>query len=137
MPAVEIGVVEFLDFGLERVLPRALDPRRRIYVGRHVEIVRARAQTRFQHRVIRLAGAGIAGDRHLVLSHEGSKPFDIHSVRLHDHEAVPRRPRRKLLREDRIEIGKHDPVKAVEFVQLLSDDGTNATDSNDHCVCHK
>ena len=72
-----------------------------------------------------------------MLFHEGGEPFDIHGVSLHDHEAVPWRPRRKLLGEDRIEIRKHDPLKAVEFVQLLSDDGTNATDSNDHCVCHK
>jgi hypothetical protein len=55
----------------------------------------------------------------------------------HDEEAVPWGSRRELLCEYRIKIRKHNPLKALEFMESLSNDGTDATDSDNHSICHK
>ena len=87
--------------------------------------------------MIRLANAGITGDRDLVLLQQRGQPFDIHGVGLHNHKAIPARPRSKLLGEYGIDVREHDSLEAIKFVKLLSDDRTNAADSDDHCVFHK
>jgi hypothetical protein len=117
--AVEICVVKFLDLSLERILTRPLDAWGRINVGRHIEIMRATPKTRFEDRMIGLAGARIAGDLHFMFPYERGQALDIHRVDLNDDKAVARHSRRKLLCEDGFDISKHNAVKALEFVQLL------------------
>jgi hypothetical protein len=38
--------------------------------------------------------------------------------------------------EGRIEIGKHNLIKAGEFIQLLTDNGSHSANSDNHCIRH-
>jgi hypothetical protein len=63
--------------------------------------------------VVRLADASVTCDRDLVFFHERGKTFDVHGICLDDDESVSRHSGRELLGENRVEIGKHDSIKAV------------------------
>src|SRR5262245_45926058 len=59
-------MIELFDFRLEGVLAGTFHARRRVNVGRHVEVMRAGLRAGFEHGMIDLAGTGVEGDVNLV-----------------------------------------------------------------------
>ena len=97
-------MVEFLDFGLEGILARFLHAGGRVDIRRHVDVVRSSSQAGFEHGVVRLAHAGVAGHGDLVLAHERRQRIGVHGIRLNHQKPAFRSFCRELVRKNGIHI---------------------------------